>query len=82
MFELLYSVVEEIGEDNVVQVVTDDASNFLAARKMLEEKKTKLFWSPCATHFLDLILEDIGHLPIFYNIIANANMSTFIYRHT
>ncbi|XP_027907629.1 uncharacterized protein LOC114166942 [Vigna unguiculata] len=58
MFELLDS--EEIGEDNVVQVVTDGASNFVAAGKMLEEKRTKLFWSLCAAHCLDLILEDIG----------------------
>lgn len=65
MFELLDSVIEEIGEDNVVQVVTDGASNFVAAGKMLEEKRTKLFWSPCAAHCLDLILEDIGELLVF-----------------
>jgi len=37
-------VIEEIGEDNVVQVVTDGASNFVVVGKMLEEKRTKLFW--------------------------------------
>jgi len=36
-------VVEEIGKDNVVQVVTNDASIFVATGKMLEEKRTKLF---------------------------------------
>jgi len=83
MFELLDFVVEEIGEDNVVQVVIDGASNFVAAGKMLEEKRTRLFWSPCAAHCLDLILEDIGQLPVFYNIIANAKrVTTFIYRHS
>ncbi|XP_027915185.1 uncharacterized protein LOC114174548 [Vigna unguiculata] len=83
MFELLDSVIEEIGEDNVVQVVIDGASNFVAAGKMLEEKRTKLFWSPCAAHCIDLILEDIGELPVFYNTIANAKkVTTFIYRHT
>jgi len=35
MFELLDSMIEETGEDNVVQVVTDGASNFMAAGKML-----------------------------------------------
>jgi len=43
MFELLDYVIEEIGEDNVVEVVTDGASNFVAAGKMLEEKGTTLF---------------------------------------
>lgn len=83
MFELLDSMVEEIGEDNVVQVVTDGASNLVAAGKLLEAKRKKLFWSPCAAHCLDLILEDIGQLPVFFNTIANAKkITTFIYRHT
>ncbi|XP_028753001.1 uncharacterized protein LOC114712623 [Neltuma alba] len=83
MFELLDNMIEEIGEDNVVQVVTDGASNLVAAGKMLEEKRKKLFWSPCAAHCLDLVLEDIGQLPVFYNTITNAKkITTFIYRHT
>jgi len=82
MFKLLDSVVEEIGENNVVQVVTDGASNFVVARRMLKEKRITLFWYPCATHYLDLILEDIGKLLVFYNTIANAKkITTFIYRH-
>jgi len=64
MFELLNNIVEEIGEENVVQIVTDGASNLVDARKSLIEKRTKLFWSPCAAHCLDIILEDIGELPI------------------
>ncbi|RDY01115.1 hypothetical protein CR513_15590, partial [Mucuna pruriens] len=63
MFELLDNIVEEIGEENVVQVVTDSTSNLVAARRMLMEKRTKLFWSSCAAHCLDLVLEDIGELP-------------------
>jgi len=83
MFELLDSVVEEIGKDNVVQVVTDGASKFVTARKMLEEKRTKLFWSPCAAHCLDLILEDIDQLLVFYNTIANAKKdhNFYLYAH-
>ncbi|KAJ0080482.1 hypothetical protein Patl1_24494 [Pistacia atlantica] len=76
MFELLDSVVEEIGEEHVVQVVTDGASNYVAAGRMLEEKRRKLFWSPCAAHCLDLILEDIGKIAVFYDTIAKAKQVT------
>ncbi|RDX83186.1 hypothetical protein CR513_35926, partial [Mucuna pruriens] len=75
MFELLDIIVEEIGEENVVQVMTDGASNLVATGRMLMEKKTKLFWSPCVDHCLDLVLEDIEELPVFYNTIANAKKS-------
>jgi len=83
MYKLLDNIVDEIGEEHVVQVVTDGASNFVAAGRMLMEKRTKLFWFPCAAHCLDLILEDIGELPIFYNTIGNAKkVTTYINRHT
>ncbi|RDX98708.1 hypothetical protein CR513_18333, partial [Mucuna pruriens] len=53
-WELLDSIAEEIGEENVIQVVTDGACDLMAAERMLMEKRTKLFWSPCAAHCLDL----------------------------
>ncbi|XP_039145523.1 uncharacterized protein LOC120282738 [Dioscorea cayenensis subsp. rotundata] len=83
MFELLNSMVEEIGEDHVVQVVTDSASAYVLACEKLMEKRKKLFWSPCAAHCIDLILEDIGQLPVHANILSKAKkITTFIYRHT
>ncbi|RDX73935.1 hypothetical protein CR513_46381, partial [Mucuna pruriens] len=45
MFELSNSIVEEIGEENVIQVVTDDAANLVTAGRMLMEKRIKLFFS-------------------------------------
>ncbi|KAJ0014206.1 hypothetical protein Pint_20429 [Pistacia integerrima] len=50
------------GEEHVIQVVTDGASNYVAIDRMLEKKRRKPFWSPCAAHCLDLILEDIGKI--------------------
>lgn len=58
LFRLLDEVVEEIGEENVVQVITEDTPNYKAAGKMLEEKRRKLFWTPCATYCINRMLED------------------------
>jgi hypothetical protein len=38
LFRLLDEVVEEVGVQNVVQVITDNAANYVAAGRMLEEK--------------------------------------------
>ena len=62
-FELLDTFVEQIGEANVVQVVSDNGSNYVLAGKLLEAKRPNLYWTPCAAHYLDLILEDIGKIP-------------------
>ncbi|KAI8563753.1 hypothetical protein RHMOL_Rhmol03G0133500 [Rhododendron molle] len=63
IFELLDAWVEHIGEANVVQVITDSAAANVAAGKLLEAKRPHLFWSPCAAHCLDLMLEDIFKFP-------------------
>ena len=82
LFELLDSLVEEIGEENVVQVVTDSASAYVAAGELLMEKRKKLFSSPCAAHCIDNMLEDIGELPIFKDTIKKAKqVCVYIYRH-
>ncbi|XP_043704525.1 uncharacterized protein LOC122654483 [Telopea speciosissima] len=83
LFQLLDSKVEEIGEEYVVQVVTDNAANYKAAGALLMEKRTRLYWTPCAAHCIDLMLEDIGNLKAYKKVIVKARkITTFIYRHT
>ena len=76
----LWIIVEETGEENVVQVVTDNEASFKAASMLLMEKQKHLFWSPCATHYIDLILEDIGSMKQIKETLDQAKMITgFIY---
>ncbi|GKE17047.1 SCAN domain-containing protein [Tanacetum coccineum] len=58
VFAMLDDFVEKIGEEHVVQVVTDNAANYKAAGEMLMDKRKKLFWTPCVAHCIDLMLED------------------------
>ena len=44
--------------------------------------KYNLYWTPCAAHCIDLMLEDIGKRPIVLELIINAQKITiFIYNH-
>ena len=56
LFKMLDDVVEEVGEDIVIQVITDNASNYKKAGELLMEKRKRLWWTPCAAHCIDLIL--------------------------
>ena len=69
MFKHLDEVVEEIGEENVVQVITDNAFNYVNAGIRLMEKRRKLWWTPCVAHCIDLMLEGIGKLKVHANIL-------------
>ncbi|XP_057986679.1 uncharacterized protein LOC110658706 [Hevea brasiliensis] len=80
MYELLNRFVEHVGEANVVQVVIDNARNCVLAGKLLETKRP--YWTPCATHCIDLMLEDIGKTPNIHNTIKRAvTLNGYIYIH-
>ncbi|KAI0526896.1 hypothetical protein KFK09_002489 [Dendrobium nobile] len=83
LFEMLDEVVEEVGDALVVQVVTDNASAYKAAGRMLMEKRPHLYWTPCAAHCIDLMLERLGQLPQHKSAILKAKfVSKFIYNHS
>ncbi|RVW51410.1 hypothetical protein CK203_097167 [Vitis vinifera] len=72
MFELLDKWVEQVGEENVIQVITDNHSSYVMAGRLLELKRPHLYWTPCAAHCLDLMLEDIGKLPNIKRTLERA----------
>ena len=59
VFEILDSIMGKVGEDNIVQVITDNVANYTNAREILMEKGKKLYCTSCAAHCVDLILEDL-----------------------
>ncbi|KAL5829116.1 hypothetical protein ACOSQ3_018584 [Xanthoceras sorbifolium] len=62
IFQYVDGCIEQVGPKNVVQVVTDNATNNMAAAKLLKEKRPQIFWTSCATHTINLMLESIGKL--------------------
>ncbi|GLU05172.1 hypothetical protein SLE2022_222860 [Rubroshorea leprosula] len=80
LFKLLDKVVEDVGEENVVQVITENTPTYKAAGKMLEEKRRNLFWTPCATYCINQILEDFLKLKCVWECIKKGQRVTrFIY---
>ncbi|XP_044383749.1 uncharacterized protein [Triticum aestivum] len=80
LFELLKSVVEEVGEKNVVQVITNNSEIHAAAGKRLGETFPTLFWSPCTFRCIDGMLQDFSKETAVSEIISNAKTITgFLY---
>jgi hypothetical protein len=81
LFKMMDAIVEEVGEENVVQIVTDSTPYFKAAGDMLMKKRTRLYWTPCATHCIEIMLEDYEKkIPIYEEIIKKGKkITTFIY---
>ncbi|GER51741.1 hAT transposon superfamily [Striga asiatica] len=80
LYKLLDKVVEEMGEENVVQVITQNTPSYRAAGKMIEERRRNLFWTPCAAYCIDQILDDFMRLNRVRDCIEKAQKITkFIY---
>ncbi|XP_066316229.1 uncharacterized protein [Miscanthus floridulus] len=80
--DLLEKQIDKIRREYVVQVVTDNGSNFKAAGRILMDKIPHLFWTPCAAHCLNLLLQDIGEIKELNTVINSAKkVSRFLYKH-
>jgi len=55
LFKLFKELALYIGPENVVQIVTDNAANYVVAGRLLEKEFHGLYWSPCAAHCINLM---------------------------
>ncbi|KAK9097645.1 hypothetical protein Syun_024690 [Stephania yunnanensis] len=83
MSSLLDGVIEEVGIENVVQVVAYSPSACMdALGKRLTQKHRSMFWTVCASHCIGLMLEKIEALALTKKILDKAKIITrFIYSH-
>ncbi|KAI9159980.1 hypothetical protein LWI28_003953 [Acer negundo] len=56
---LLVETLQEIGPQNVVQVITDNAPVCKATGLLVESQFKHIFWTPCVVHSLNLALKSI-----------------------
>ncbi|XP_025625308.3 uncharacterized protein [Arachis hypogaea] len=76
---LFSEVIEWIGPNNIVHVVTDNAANYVAAGRLINRKYDNIYWSPCAAHCLNLILKDISSMAHISNLATRASKITSIF---
>ncbi|KAJ0968509.1 hypothetical protein J5N97_025426 [Dioscorea zingiberensis] len=82
LFELLDSVILEVGAENVVQVITDSATTYACVGGLLLKKYPSIFWSPCASYCIEKMLEDINKQEWVRTVLTEAgSIVHFIYSH-
>ncbi|KAI3896142.1 hypothetical protein MKX03_013609 [Papaver bracteatum] len=83
MVTLLSGVIEEVGVQNVVQIISYTTLGSLNAEgKRLTEKYRTISWTVCAAQCIGLILEKIGMLDPWRGVLDKAkDITKFIYTH-
>ncbi|XP_073271521.1 uncharacterized protein [Primulina huaijiensis] len=80
IFEFVEKYIIEIDPQHVVQVVTENATNNMTATDLLKVTQPQIFWTSCATHTINLMLEAIRKLPKFSRMLEKTKALTiFIY---
>lgn len=76
-------MVETIGPEHVVHIVTDNGANYKRACKELMKEYEHIVWTPCLAHTVNLILKDIGERADHSGIIHICKqISAFLHNHS
>jgi hypothetical protein len=59
IYGIISDVVADIGIKHVVQIITDNGSNYKKACQDFTTKYPHITWQPCAAHTINLMLKDI-----------------------
>jgi len=82
LYQLFREVVLYVGVENIVHMVTNNASNYVVVGRLLMEEFPSIFWSLCAVHCINLILQDIGKLQSVCCVVEHAyGITKYIYNH-
>lgn len=57
--KLMREVIDEVGHEKVVQVITDNAANCKAAGEIIAGMFPHIYWTLCVVHTLNLALKSI-----------------------
>ncbi|KAI3858678.1 hypothetical protein MKX03_027381, partial [Papaver bracteatum] len=79
VLEMFNEVIGEVGAENVVQVVTDNAPNYKSAGKWLMEQ-TNVYWTPCAAHCVSSMCKEISDLKKVAEVVMKCRrVAVFMY---
>jgi hypothetical protein len=72
--KLILETISDVGAQNVVQIITDNAPVCKAAGSIVEGMYPHIFWSPCVVHTLNLALRNIcAPKPVDEDVYSECN---------
>jgi hypothetical protein len=75
-------VVADVRENNVVQIIIDNGSNYKKVCRYLTNKYLHIAWQPCLAHTINLMLKTIGEFTDHESVINSAKLITrWLYNH-
>ena len=70
--QLIEKIIKDVSAVDVVQIVTDNGSNYKKACQLLNAQYRHIVWQPCLAHTINFMLKDIGEWPDHKACIESA----------
>lgn len=80
--DTIFEVIDQIGSDKFVAIVSDNASNVAAARRIIVQKHKNILNISCIAHFANLISSDIIKIPHVKNLVKFCNILTKYFKNS
>jgi hypothetical protein len=75
-------VVADVGENNIVQIIIDNGSNYKKVYRYLTNEYLYIVWQPCLAHIINLMLKTIGEFSNHESVIDSAKLiARWLYNH-
>ena len=65
----IIGIINEIGINKCVSIVTDNAANMRGAWEIIEEAYPKIYCNGCGAHVMNLLIKDICTIPKYAKIL-------------
>src|SRR6266511_3171164 len=72
--EIIFEIINKVGSDKFVTIVSDNASNVMAARHIIVQRYKNIFNISCIAHFINLISLDIIKIPYVKSLVKYCNI--------
>src|SRR6266542_3821255 len=80
--EIIFKIIDKVSSDKFVAIVTDNAFNVMAARRIVVQKNKNIFNISCITHFINLISSDIIKIPYVKSLVKYCNILTKYFKNS
>lgn len=83
LMQEIRKVVCKVGHQHVMQIITNNGSNYKKACKLLMQEYRAIMWQPCVAHTINLMLKEVGKMADHDMVIASGRkICRWLYNHS
>jgi hypothetical protein len=79
---IIFDVIDQVGSNKFVAIVSDNASNVSAARRIVTQKYSNIININCIAHCVNLISSDIVKIPQVKYLVKCCNILTKFFKNS